>query len=697
MADPVRTRLALVGSGFIADVHLQVLAFCPSVQVTALVDPVRQRAERLAARHGIARVHASVDDLLQQGGIDAVHVLVPPALHHAVARQCLQAGLHVLVEKPMCLQPEQAVELAALAQERRLVLAVNHNQTCHPAMLRLQRHLQAGRLGRLQHVALVHNVPLRQLQTGDTGHFMFQTEANILFEQGVHLFSMVHALLGAATSVRAHCGEARELAAGGGFFTAWDVALQCERGSASVQIRFGRSMPEMTLHALGSDGTAFVDLQRGSCELRDKTRWLDVLDRAANLWRPSWHLRWRALGTLWGYAASLFGGARPEDPFLRGMAASIADFHAAVRSGGAPRNPASAAQAVLQMCLDTAAAAGAATTPLPRPELPEPGPPRPGEVVVLGGGGLLGRHCVQLLQQQGRPVTLLLRRPKLLPPALRDGARIFQGDAADAATLQRAFAGASTVLHLATVAGDDAAAVETAMAAAVRTAGEVALAAGVQRLVYTSSTAALYLGGHAPVRGSAGPDPQPAARSAYARGKIAAEQALVSLRQHGLDVVIVRPAIVLAPGQGFEHSGIGLWVRDNHCVGWGRGTTPLPLLLAADAATALVNALSAPAAQNHAYNLAGDYRPTARELLGELRRRSGRALHFHGAPLAWLYLQELGKHLIKFLARRPRQLPQLRDLRSRSFRAPLDCSDSKLDLGFAPADRERFLAQLFET
>ena len=89
-------------------------------------------------------------------------------------------------------------------------------------------------------------------------------------------------------------------------------------------------------------------------------------------------------------------------------------------------------------------------------------------------------------------------------------------------------------------------------------------------------------------------------------------------------------------------------------------------------------------------------RLTAREYMRELRTRTGRAYHYHPTRVWWMWLQELGKHFVKFLARRPREFPEIRDFRSRSFRAPLDCSDAERDLGFAP-ERERslFMARLF--
>ncbi len=688
--------IGILGCGYIAAVHLQMLRRVPGVRVAAVCDPARARAESLARRFGVPTVCASVDELLATG-VAAVHVLTPPHLHRPNAEALLAAGRHVLVEKPLCLGSAEAEALGAAATRAGRVLGVNHNLVFSPGLRRLDALLAEGRLGRIEEVQVLHNVPVRQLQTGDVGHFMFGHDAAILWEQGVHLFSVVHHLLGPASEVRAHAGEPRPLAHGVVFRAAWDIALRCARGSASLRLAFGRSMPESRVLVVCSDGTAEVDLLRGTCAVRGKTRWLDFLDQARGELGVGLHhlaAAWRGLS---GYGRGLFGLGAPSDPYLASMLGSIAAFHAAVANGTPPPCTAADAAEVLRTCERAAAAAAVPTVPPTLPPVPAPGPARPGEVVVLGGTGLIGRAAVAALRQAGRPVTLLVRRPALLPAALRDGSvRIFQGDAADPPSLAAVCAGADTVLHLATCAGDDPAGVERAMAAAVQACGEACRQAGVRRLVYTSSTAAMYLGGRGPVPGDAPADPRPALRPPYSRAKIAAERAALDLRRQGLDVVIVRPAIVLGSGAPPEHSGVGLWVRDNHCVGWGLGRTPLPFVLVADCAQALVAALHAEAAANGTYALAGPVRPTAREYFAELRARTGRAYHYHPQGVWWTWLQEAGKHLIKAVARRPRELMSMRDLRSRGFRAALDCSAAERDLGFRPErDRAAFLDAVF--
>ncbi|MCA8977856.1 MAG: Gfo/Idh/MocA family oxidoreductase [Planctomycetes bacterium] len=696
-----RTRAALIGSGFIADVHLMVMRHLTSVEVTALVDPVLTRAESLARKYGIANVFASVEDLIAHAAVDAVHVLVPPALHGEIADRCLAAGLHVLVEKPLVLDAAAVPALAAAAARHGLVLATNHNLTHHPAVRRLQGHLAAGRLGRLEHVSIQHNVPLRQLATGDVGHFMFQTSANILWEQAVHPFSIVFALLGRCQAMQAVAAERTMLQNGVEFAAEWTLMLECERGTANVRLAFGRSMLETTLQAIGSDGAAFLDLQRTSCWVRRKTRWLEFLDHGLNLAAGAVHMMSRAIAAVAGYGLGLFKLAFPEDAFLRGMRGAIEAFHGAVRGQAALPDPmtAAAAEAVLDMCRQGARAAGVAIEPpSPPAALAAPVAPRAGEVVVLGGTGFLGRRCVRQLREAKKPVTLVVRRPELLPAELRDGSvRVFVGDAGDREVLTQACAGATAVLHLATVAGTDAAKVERTMADAVARAADVALELGIRRFVYASSTAALWLGDGAAITGETPPDARPSERGAYARGKIAAERELVARRGRGTEITIVRPAIVVGHDGIMEHSGVGLWVKDNHCVGWGTGRTALPFVLADDCAAGLVAAALAANAGDKAYNLAGDVRLTAAEFVRELAARTGRDYHFHPTRLRWMWLQEVAKYGVKLLARRPREWPCFRDLASRSFRAPLDCGDSKRDLGFAPEQaRPRFLQRLFD-
>jgi nucleoside-diphosphate-sugar epimerase/predicted dehydrogenase len=578
-----------------------------------------------------------------------------------------------------------------------LRIGVNHNMVFHPAVRRLERDVRAGRLGRLEHLAVVHNVPLRQLLTGDVGHFMFRREENILFEQAVHPFSVVHELLGACRDVEAQV-ERIELPNGAPFVDRWQLSLRCRGGTAQVLLAFGRDHLETTIHAIGTDGSARLDLARNTYVRTGKTRWLDPFDAAANGLRGGLGLVAQGTASAANYVLTLCHLRGTTDPYLVSMEDSLLAFHRAVREGATPPSDAADGARVLDFCEKTAAAAGIdRDRKVETAALPEPATPREGEVAITGGTGFLGRHLVRKLLAEGRSVTLLVHSPHNLPVELRDGRiRKVVGDAADPEALDRLVKGARHVVHMATCLPENPDEAERAMAGAARAVAEACVRQGVKRLVFTSTTAALYLGGREPVRGDVPPDPRPGSRSAYSRGKIAAEKELGRIAaESGLPLVILRPAIVVGKGGLAEHSGVGLWVRDNHCVGWGLGNHPLPFVLARDVASAIVASLDAEGAAGRSYNLAGDVRLTAREYVAELRGATGRDYHFHPSPTWWTQLVELGKWGIKVAVRRPGAVaPSYRDFRSRGFFARLDCEDAKQDLGWKPeSDRAAFVRE----
>ena len=118
-APPV--RIGLVGAGFIARWMMEAIAVVPGAQAVAVASAHPERAEAFAAAHSIARSYAGLPQMLEGGrragaGIDLIHIGSPNALHAEQAIAALDAGYHVLVEKPFALHPRQAEEMIAAAR-----------------------------------------------------------------------------------------------------------------------------------------------------------------------------------------------------------------------------------------------------------------------------------------------------------------------------------------------------------------------------------------------------------------------------------------------------------------------------------------------------------------------------------------------------------------------------------------------------
>ena len=127
-------RAAVVGVGYLGQFHAEKLAAAPGVDLVAVVDADAARAKSIAAKHGCK---ALVDPRELAGGVDLVSIAVPTEHHHAAALPFLEAGVHVLVEKPIATTLAQADQLIAAAKKSRALLAVGHLQRFNPAFCAL--------------------------------------------------------------------------------------------------------------------------------------------------------------------------------------------------------------------------------------------------------------------------------------------------------------------------------------------------------------------------------------------------------------------------------------------------------------------------------------------------------------------------------------------------------------------------------
>jgi predicted dehydrogenase len=127
-----RLRCAVVGAGYLGRFHAQKYASLPDCELVGVADPSAAAREKLGSELGAAGF-ADYRELL--GRVDAVSIATPTSLHHAVARDFLAAGAHVLVEKPITTTAGEARELIALAAAKRLVLQVGHLERFNPVIL----------------------------------------------------------------------------------------------------------------------------------------------------------------------------------------------------------------------------------------------------------------------------------------------------------------------------------------------------------------------------------------------------------------------------------------------------------------------------------------------------------------------------------------------------------------------------------
>src|SRR5579875_3577438 len=126
-----KLNVGIIGLGNMGKNHVRILSNLANCCLIGCYDANQNTTNELAQRYGF-QPFASVSELLHE--VEAVVVAVPTKYHYEVGKACLEAGVHVLMEKPLCKTIEEAVELGNLAKRLNLVLQVGHIERFNPAI-----------------------------------------------------------------------------------------------------------------------------------------------------------------------------------------------------------------------------------------------------------------------------------------------------------------------------------------------------------------------------------------------------------------------------------------------------------------------------------------------------------------------------------------------------------------------------------
>lgn len=236
------TAVAVVGAGYWGKNIVRNLAQLGAL--VAVCDSDRSVAEAAATAHNTSA--RGWDEILRDGSIDAVAIAAPAALHGQLAREAIEAGKHVFVEKPLALDVAEGEEICAAAKKAQRVLMVGHLLQYHPAFLKLHEMVRGGALGKLQYVYS------NRLNLGK-----FRREENILWSFAPHDISMILSLVGEEPDTVSAEG-ANYLHADVADVTTTNLSFPCGT-NAHVFVSWLHPFKEQKLVVVGSQAMAVFD------------------------------------------------------------------------------------------------------------------------------------------------------------------------------------------------------------------------------------------------------------------------------------------------------------------------------------------------------------------------------------------------------------------------------------------------------
>ena len=519
-------RVALVGCGKMGLHHLAAIKKTAGATLVGIADPLADADDLKDLIPRDATIFADVATMLKEARPDVAHIVTPPHTHMSLARQLIEAGVHVYVEKPFAMTKAEAAEMLAFAASKGILISAGHQNLFEVPAILAREHIRT--IGKVVHIE---------------SFFSFRQVRRTITPADQAKDILPHAVYPLVDQMRAGTGlqDTAITVSGIDVRTSGDVyALLRLADCTGVLIVTLSGRPiEQYQTIVGTNGSMRADYVTGSL-----TKVLGPGAGPGILFTP-FRWSWPALKAATKNIVHIALGHHGSYP---GLTVLTKTFYDGIRTrGAAPMTPQSIADTVdiceqigdaldrVERETETAAQARLAEGAARLASIKHPH-----VVLVTGGTGLLGRKTVEELRHAGHRVRTVNRR--MPPPSTRvPGVEYVTGDLARGLE-PAAFDAVETIVHCAAETSGGKAEQQRNSIAATRLLLERGAAAGVKKFLHISSLAVLKPGNGREVDESAPLDAGNLERGPYVWGK--AESEIIAERsgkELGVDVKVIRP------------------------------------------------------------------------------------------------------------------------------------------------------------
>lgn len=198
-------RLAIIGTGGMANAHADALKKAPDCEVVACSDMVPGRAREFADRHGIPAAYENNLEMMDNEHLDGVSVVTPDQYHKAPCLQAIERGIHTMCEKPLASSLEDAIEMAEAARKAGVLTAMNFSKRNVYGTQKAAQMIADGEIGRVMHVECSYfqswlvSKAWGNWRTDEPWLWRLSTKhgsAGVLGDIGVHVYDMASFIVG---------------------------------------------------------------------------------------------------------------------------------------------------------------------------------------------------------------------------------------------------------------------------------------------------------------------------------------------------------------------------------------------------------------------------------------------------------------------------------------------------------------------
>lgn len=275
------TRLqgAVVGCGKIAAMcHLPALQAIKDIEIMAVCDIKEEAGRETARRWGVPNVYQDFSQMLQSEKLDFVNICTPPRSHFPLSMQAIEAGLNVLLEKPMALTLNEAEVIVATAKKSKVKLCVVHNLLFSPVIQKAKALVDSGVIGEV--IGMQVHIARNGLDYSQPEDWRYDLPGGLFGEYASHPVYLLQAFLGNINGIRAlkkKCGASPWIAT-----DELKVLVDAKKGLGAFSVSCSSFEESLTLEIFGSQRNLHINLltQTMSQSQHRSGRFYDlVLDR----------------------------------------------------------------------------------------------------------------------------------------------------------------------------------------------------------------------------------------------------------------------------------------------------------------------------------------------------------------------------------------------------------------------------------
>lgn len=582
-----RLKVGIVGCGQVAKHHLRFIKQATDATVVGLADFNFQTAASLGRLYGVENVYCSVEELLHSTEVDVLHIVTPPESHYTDAVKAIDRGVHVLVEKPLTLDPLETEQLYQRASQKGVLICPDFIQLFNPLFQRAAAVIGSGELGRVVHVESYWSLhsTLAELSRAAKLHWSFSLPGGVMQNYITHPLYQVLFWSGAPNQLSVFAKSWGCLPQG--ITDHLHVSLEGDRCTADIVLSFALQQDAYYVQILCERGSVLVDFYNSTVLTLPISGLPKLVDRGTFNLRRGLQFSWAALKN----AVDL--GRGKLVPY-QGLQRLIPAFYSSIQRSTPPPVEPGLATAVARAESEIFAKAGKLHLNLGNRPSRQTALQHSERILVTGASGYIGSEVVRKLVNEGFYVRAFVRPLSNTKVLERLGVELVYGDITDSMALARAMNSIDVVLHLAVpLRGEQ----NFMVYCAVEGTKNVAAAArinGVNRVIYMSSMAIydyLEIRDGDTISEDTPLEDEPELRGAYSLAKREAEKiALSNLIDQRPYWTIVRPSMVVGRDNDiFSPAGIRV---ANVLLAFGSRAKHLRLIHIDDLAKAVVELVS---------------------------------------------------------------------------------------------------------